>query len=62
MTRRKEVEEDAQLLDPACSSHDVDLCDTFPIDLDDSSDVNLQSFKNESPLQISTDDPNIDIQ
>ena len=45
MTRRKEVEEDVQPLDPAGSSHDFDLSDTFLIDLDGGSDVNSQPFK-----------------
>jgi hypothetical protein len=44
MTRRKEIEEDVQALDPACSSHDFDLSNTFLIDLDGSYDVNSQPF------------------
>jgi hypothetical protein len=44
MTRRKEIEEDVQPLDPACSSHDFDLSNTFLIDLDGSCDVNSQPF------------------
>jgi hypothetical protein len=61
MTRSKEIEEDVQPLDPAGSSHDLDLSDPFLIDLDGSSDVNSQPFKSESPLKISADDPNTDI-
>jgi hypothetical protein len=45
MTRRKEIQEDVQPLDPAGSSHDFDHIDTFLIDLDGSSDVNSQSLK-----------------
>jgi hypothetical protein len=62
MTRRKEVEEDVQPLDPAGSSHDLDFSDTFLIDLDCSSDVISQPFKSDSPLKTSADDPNTDIQ
>ena len=61
MNRRKEVDEDAQPLDPAGSSYDFDLSDSFLIDLDDSSDVNSQPFKDESPLKTSADDTNTDI-
>jgi hypothetical protein len=39
-----------------------DLSGTFLIDLDSSSDVNLQPFKSESPLKTSADDPDTDIQ
>jgi hypothetical protein len=53
MTRRKDVVEDVERLDPAGSSHDFDLCDTFLIDLDGSSDVNSQLFKREYPLKMS---------
>ena len=62
MTRRKEVEEDVQPLDPAGSSHDLDLSDTFLIDLDGSSDVNSQPFKSDSQLKTNADDPNTDTQ
>jgi hypothetical protein len=41
MTRRKEVEADVQPLHLVGSSHDFDLSDTFMIDIDGSSDVNL---------------------
>jgi hypothetical protein len=62
MTRRKEIEEDIQPLDPACSSHDFDLSDTFLIDLDGSSGANSQPFKSDYPLKTCADDPNTDIQ
>lgn len=58
---KKEVEEDAQPLDPAGSSYDFDLSDSFLIDLDDSSDVNSQPFTSESPLQTGADDTHTDI-
>jgi hypothetical protein len=45
MTRRKEVEEDVQPLDPTGSSHDFDLSYIFLIDLDGSSDVSLQPLR-----------------
>jgi hypothetical protein len=62
MTRNKEVEEDVQPLDPVGSSHDLDLSDTFLIDLDGSSGVKSQPFKRESAMKINADNPNINIQ
>jgi hypothetical protein len=50
MTRRKEVEEDAQSLNPDGSSYDFDPNDTFMTDLDGSYDINSHPFKSESPL------------
>jgi hypothetical protein len=62
MTRRKEVKLDVEPLGPAGSSHDLDLSNTFQIDLDGSSDVNSQPFMIESPLKTSADNPHTDIQ